>query len=47
MLDATLPVTRPSHWRLEGEADETNGVVSGWITFETAVARGKGHVRLN
>ena len=46
MLDAALPGTRPSQWRLEGEADETDGVISGWIAFETALARGKGHVRL-
>ena len=46
MLDATLPGTKPSQWRLEGKADEADGVISGWITFETALARGKGHVRL-
>ncbi len=46
MLDATLPGTRPSGWRLEGEAEEADGVTAGWITFETALARGRGHVRL-
>ena len=46
MLDATLPGTRPSGWRLDGEAEEADGVTSGWITFETALARGRGHGRL-
>jgi putative flavoprotein involved in K+ transport len=47
MLTATLPSTRPSNWALVGEATEADGVSEGWITFETAVARGEGHVRLN
>ena len=46
MLDATLSSVRPTGWRLEGEAEEADGVTSGWITFETALARGRGHVRL-
>jgi putative flavoprotein involved in K+ transport len=46
MLDATLPATRPNNWRLQGEPDEAGGVISGWITFDTAIARGVGHVRL-
>ncbi|HZT42567.1 MAG TPA: NAD(P)/FAD-dependent oxidoreductase [Chthonomonadaceae bacterium] len=37
---------KPSTWQLEGEAGETNGVIEGWIRFETGVARGCGHVRL-
>jgi putative flavoprotein involved in K+ transport len=46
MLKATLPHVKPSHWLLEGEASEAGGVVDGWFTFETAVARGRGHLRL-
>src|SRR6185437_5213343 len=38
----------PSGWAMaEGEeASEEDGVVSGWIVFETGVARGFGHIRL-
>jgi putative flavoprotein involved in K+ transport len=46
MLGATLRNVRPSGWRIEGEATAAGGVTEGWFTFETAVARGRGHVRL-
>lgn len=46
MLRATLGTVRPGAWAVEGEADEEDGLTSAWITFETAVARGKGHIRL-
>ena len=46
MLEATLSHTRPSNWQLEGEATEADGVVEGWLTFETGAARGYGHIRL-
>lgn len=46
MLRATLGTVRPGAWAVEGEADEADGLTSAWISFETAVARGKGHVRL-
>ncbi len=42
---AVIPAT-PSAWQLEGEASEANGVIEGWIRFETGVARGYGHVRM-
>jgi putative flavoprotein involved in K+ transport len=42
---AVLPA-KPSNWQLEGEATEAGGVTEAWITFETAVARGYGHLRL-
>ena len=29
-----------------GDANEADGVIDGWFDFETAVARGHGHVRL-
>jgi putative flavoprotein involved in K+ transport len=46
MLAATVSNTRPSHWQITGEAAEENGVTSGWFAFETALARGKGYLRL-
>jgi putative flavoprotein involved in K+ transport len=46
MLQATLAETRPSAWRLDGDATDENGTLSAWFRFETAVARGKGHLRL-
>ncbi|WP_085318006.1 NAD(P)/FAD-dependent oxidoreductase [Derxia lacustris] len=48
MLGACLAETRPGQWRTEEEADATDadGITSGWFTFETALARGRGYVRL-
>src|SRR6266446_6700806 len=46
MLAATISDAQPSHWQSAGEATEENGVTGGWFTFETAVARGKGYLRL-
>ncbi|PZP24630.1 NAD(P)/FAD-dependent oxidoreductase [Pseudomonas kuykendallii] len=46
MLEERLTRTAPDHWRLEGEANQANGVLEGWISLETEMARGKGYVRL-
>ena len=46
MLRDALPRTRPSHWAVEGEASSADGVIEAWIGFETATARGRGHLRL-
>src|SRR3954468_12469556 len=46
MLENTLAATRPSSWQIEGEASAAGGMTECWFTFETAVARGKGHLRL-
>ncbi len=46
MLKSTLTKVKPSNWKLEGEATEAGGVTEGWFTFETKVARGKGHIRI-
>lgn len=46
MLDATLPTVQPTNWRLSGEATAEDGVIEAWFTFETAVARGQGILRL-
>jgi len=46
MLNARLADTKPTAFAVEGEATEADGVVDAWFTFETAVARGRGHLRL-
>jgi putative flavoprotein involved in K+ transport len=46
MLRAQLDHVRPSGFVLAGAANEADGVVDGWFDFETAVARGHGHIRL-
>ncbi len=46
MLTARLADTQPTAFAVEGEATEADGVVDAWFTFETAVARGRGHLRL-
>ena len=46
MLKARLTDTRPTAFAVEGEATEADGVVDAWFTFETVVARGRGHLRL-
>ena len=46
MLEARLADTKPTAFAVEGEATEADGVVDAWFTFETAVARGRGHLRL-
>lgn len=46
MLKARLADVKPSNWQLDGEANEADGVIDGWIDFETAVARGRGQIRL-
>ncbi|WP_299736804.1 NAD(P)/FAD-dependent oxidoreductase [uncultured Roseobacter sp.] len=48
MLGAQLSTTKPTAWRIaEGEvATEDGGIITAWISFETAVARGYGLVRL-
>ena len=38
--------TEPGGWRIEGEATTNGELTEAWFTFETAVARGKGHIRL-
>ncbi len=46
MLEATVATAKPSNWAIQGEGSEAGGVTEGWFTFETAVARGRGHLRL-
>ncbi len=48
MLEKQLAHIKPSNWEIaEGEpASEEDGVITAWITFETAVARGYGLIRV-
>ena len=46
MLQARLADTQPTAFAVEGDATEADGVVDAWFSFETAVARGRGHLRL-
>ena len=46
MLRAQLEHVQPTGFALVGDPNEADGVVDGWFDFETAVARGHGHVRL-
>jgi len=46
MLRATLADAKPRKWRLDEPATETDGLTEAWISFETEVFRGKGHLRL-
>ncbi|WP_438998532.1 nuclear transport factor 2 family protein, partial [Variovorax beijingensis] len=46
MLQARLADAQPTAFALEGEATEADGVVDAWFSFETRVARGRGHLRL-
>jgi putative flavoprotein involved in K+ transport len=48
MLEACLARTAPTDWALDPNetADEADGLLQGWITFETGIARGYGHIRV-
>ncbi len=46
MLEATLSSVQPGNWQITGEATTENDLIAAWFTFETAVARGKGYLRL-
>ena len=46
LLGATLQRTRPRALAIEGQATEAGGIVEGWFTFETEIARGRAHLRL-
>ncbi|GAA1212761.1 flavin-containing monooxygenase [Prauserella alba] len=45
-LEATLGEADPAHFALEEPPEEADGVITAWFTFETAVGRGRGLVRL-
>jgi putative flavoprotein involved in K+ transport len=46
LLTAALDATDPSGFAVEEPPDEADGVTTAWFTFETAVGRGRGLVRL-
>ena len=46
MLQARLADVKPSKFHVEGQATEADGVIDAWFIFETAVARGRGQLRL-
>lgn len=46
LLTETLEQTDPSTFALAESADEADGVITAWFTFETGVGRGRGLVRL-
>ncbi|KAL2611335.1 hypothetical protein R1flu_023027 [Riccia fluitans] len=46
MMESTLAETRPSGWKIDGQVEEKDGVVSAFLRFETAVGRGRGYLRL-
>ena len=46
MLNATLTMAKPSDWKLAEEATGDEAITEAWLTFETSVSRGKGHLRL-
>lgn len=46
MLEAQLASVQPGAWRITGDATHADGVTEAWFTFETAVARGVGLLRL-
>ena len=46
VLQARLADVKPTNFAVEGQATEAGGLIDAWFTFETAVARGRGHLRL-
>ena len=48
MLGETLARVQPGDWRITAgeEPADAGGVAEAWIDFETAVGRGRGHLRL-
>ena len=46
MLEATVRAARPRCWRIDGAAQDADGIVSAWFTFETTVSVGAGYLRL-
>ena len=45
LLEGTLATTKPTGWHTTEEPTEADGVTEAWIAFETAVGRGRGHLR--
>ncbi|NNG39468.1 NAD(P)/FAD-dependent oxidoreductase [Flexivirga sp. ID2601S] len=46
LLAATLDQAAPQTFEFTEPVTEADGVIEGWLAFETGVGRGKGHLRL-
>ena len=46
MLEATLPHLGAVRFSIEEDPSESGGVVEAWLSFETGLGRGQGHLRL-
>jgi putative flavoprotein involved in K+ transport len=46
LLRETLDRTDPTGWRITEPPAEADGVTEAWLEFETAVGRGRGHLRV-
>ena len=46
MLEQTVPPVAPVRFSIEGTAQNIEGMVTAWLTFETKVGCGKSHLRL-
>lgn len=46
MVSECAPRVKASNWQIEEEPVEADGIIDAWITFETEVSRGRGHLRL-
>lgn len=46
MLAVTVPTAQLSCWQLDNDVVLQGDTAEGWFTFETKVARGRGHLRL-
>src|SRR5918994_5996728 len=46
LLRETLDRTDPTGWRVTEPPAEADGVTEAWLEFETAVGRGRGHLRI-
>ena len=46
MINETVSHVRPTNWQLDEDATEKDGVIDAWITFDTAVAKGRAYLRL-
>jgi len=46
MLSECCERVKPSNWQVEEPPTEADGIIDAWITFDTAVSRGRGHLRL-
>lgn len=46
MVSSCVSAVKPSNWLVEEPPTEADGIIDAWLTFETAVSRGRGHLRL-